>query len=67
MRISTATTLLEKIIANIQQLAEDGEPTNVTGGVAKTDLPLGDKPVKRKELEDDELEEQEDDIMFFDA
>ena len=67
MRTSTATTLLEKIIANIQQLAEDGEPTNVTGGVAKTDLPLGDKPVKRKELEDDELEEQEDDMMFFDA
>lgn len=67
MRTNIAISLIEKVIAKMQQLAEEGEscssssgdggnsaPTNSTSGVEKTTLPTGKKIIKRKELEANE-------------
>ena len=46
--------LLEKIA---RELLEDGEPTNVTAGVAKVDAPFKKKITKRPALELDDEDE----------
>ena len=52
--------ITEKIQEKIGVILEDGEPANVTAGVAKVDKPIKDNVLKRKALEDAEKELEND-------